>query len=63
MENWLVSCVEEVFKSMKEVLRFALQQSHLLRQQRQHIVISVPVYYVWHIFLKDGESGITFAFL
>ena len=43
MENWLVSSVEEVLKSMKEVLRFALQQSHLLRQQRQHIVISVPV--------------------
>ena len=60
MENWLVSSVEEVWKKCQ---RFTPQQSHLLRQQPQCIVQSFPLYYVWHIFLKDGESGTTFGYL
>ena len=63
MENRLVSCVEEVFKSMKTKSSFTLQQAHLPRQQHQRIVQSFPVYYMWHILLKNGESGTTFGYL
>ena len=35
----------------------------LLLQQNQRIVQSLPVYYVWYILLKDGESGMTFGYL
>ena len=60
--DWGTS-TEKYSKVWEERQTFTIQQSHLLRQQDQRIVQSLPVQNVWHIFLKYGESGIIFGYL